>query len=98
MDYVDLYLIHWPVEGYVEAYLEMEKLKEEGLVKSIGVSNFRKSHLQNLLSQDVYKRQRLLKLFQHLILGLFYGVTYMSNTFIPSMLTCLVYTSVSRHF
>lgn len=51
MDYVDLYLIHWPVEGYVEAYLEMEKLKEEGLVKSIGVSNFRKSHLQNLLSQ-----------------------------------------------
>ena len=51
MDYVDLYFIHWPAEGYVEAYLEMEKLKEEGLVKSIGVSNFRKSHLQNLLSQ-----------------------------------------------
>ena len=51
VDYVDLYLIHWPVEGYEEAYLEMEKLKEEGLVKSIGVSNFRKSHLQNLLSK-----------------------------------------------
>ena len=28
MDYVDLYLIHWPVEGYIDAYLEMEKLKE----------------------------------------------------------------------
>lgn len=54
LDYVDLYLIHWPVEGYVEAYLEMEKLKEEGLVKSIGVSNFRKSHLQNLLA-NVHK-------------------------------------------
>ena len=52
MDYVDLYLIHWPVEGYVEAYLEMEKLKEKGLVKSIGVSNFRKSHLQNFIHES----------------------------------------------
>lgn len=51
LDYVDLYLIHWPVDGYVEAYLEMEKLKEEGYIKTIGVSNFRKSHLQNLLSK-----------------------------------------------
>ena len=51
LDYVDLYLIHWPADGYVEAYLEMEKLMEEGLIKSIGVSNFRKSHLCNLLSQ-----------------------------------------------
>ena len=49
--YVDLYLIHWPAEGYVDAYLQMEQLKKEGLVKSIGVSNFRKSHLQNLLPQ-----------------------------------------------
>lgn len=50
LTYVDLYLIHWPVEGYVDAYLEMEKLKKEGLIKSIGVSNFRVSHLQHLLS------------------------------------------------
>lgn len=54
VDYVDLYLIHWPVEGYIDAYLEMEKLKEAGLIKSIGVSNFRKSHLQNLLA-NVHK-------------------------------------------
>lgn len=51
LNYVDLYLIHWPAEGYVEAYLEMEKLQKEGLVRSIGVSNFRKSHLENLLSK-----------------------------------------------
>ena len=51
LDYVDLYLIHWPAEGYEEAYLEMEKLQEEGLTRSIGVSNFRKSHLENLLSK-----------------------------------------------
>lgn len=49
LDYVDLYLIHWPAEGYVEAYLEMEELQKEGLIRSIGVSNFRKSHLENLL-------------------------------------------------
>lgn len=54
LDYIDLYLIHWPVEGYIEAYLEMEKLKEKGLIKSIGISNFRKSHLQNLLA-NVHK-------------------------------------------
>lgn len=51
LDYVDLYLIHWPAEGYEEAYLEMERLQEEGLTRSIGVSNFRKSHLENLLSK-----------------------------------------------
>ena len=51
VDYVDLYLIHWPADGYVDAYLEMEKLHEEGLVRSIGVSNFRKSHLENLLAK-----------------------------------------------
>ena len=54
LDYVDLYLMHWPAEGYVEAYLEMEKLKDEGYIKAIGVSNFRRSHLENLLA-NVHK-------------------------------------------
>jgi diketogulonate reductase-like aldo/keto reductase len=41
MDYVDLYLIHWPVrEGVKEAWETMQKLKDEGKIKSIGVSNF----------------------------------------------------------
>ena len=51
LDYIDLYLIHWPANGYVDAYLEMEKLVREGYIKNIGVSNFKKHHLENLLSQ-----------------------------------------------
>ncbi|MDQ0362751.1 aldo/keto reductase [Breznakia pachnodae] len=49
LDYVDLYLIHWPIEGYKEAYLEMEKLQSEGLIRSIGVSNFKVHHMKALL-------------------------------------------------
>ncbi len=51
-DYIDLYLIHWPVEGRVEAWLEMEKLYKEGLIKNIGVSNFHKEHLDELLAKS----------------------------------------------
>ncbi|MBQ6395927.1 MAG: aldo/keto reductase [Atopobiaceae bacterium] len=39
-DYLDLYLIHWPAESYVEAWQEMEKLQDEGKCRAIGVSNF----------------------------------------------------------
>lgn len=49
LDYVDLYLIHWPADGYIEAWKEMEKLYKEGLVRAIGVSNFHKTHMENLL-------------------------------------------------
>lgn len=49
-NYVDLYLIHWPVAGYLEAYQELEKLKQEGYIRSIGVSNFRKHHLETLFA------------------------------------------------
>lgn len=49
LDYLDLYLIHWPVPGkYKEAWLELEKLYHAGVVKSIGVSNFQKHHLEDL--------------------------------------------------
>lgn len=48
LDYVDLYLLHWPFEGYREAYLELEKLMKEGLCRSIGVSNFTIKHLEAL--------------------------------------------------
>jgi 2,5-diketo-D-gluconate reductase A len=54
LDYVDLYLIHWPSPArprYVETWRAFEKLRADGRVRSIGVSNFHISHLRKLLEQ-----------------------------------------------
>jgi diketogulonate reductase-like aldo/keto reductase len=51
LDYVDLYLIHWPlprVDKYVDSWKAMIKLREDGLVRSIGVSNFTAEHIERL--------------------------------------------------
>ena len=49
MEYVDLYLVHWPVpEKIHETWKEMEKMYEEGLIRAIGVSNFLEHHLEEL--------------------------------------------------
>lgn len=51
LDYLDLYLIHWPIEGrYTEAWKAMEKLYADGRVKAIGVSNFHRQHLEEVFS------------------------------------------------
>jgi diketogulonate reductase-like aldo/keto reductase len=50
MDVVDLYLVHWPVNGkYIETYRACEKLYQEGKARAIGVSNFKEHHLNYLL-------------------------------------------------
>lgn len=50
LDYLDLYLIHWPVKGkYKETWRALEHLYQEGKVRAIGVSNFLKHHLEDIL-------------------------------------------------
>ena len=50
VDYIDLYLIHWPVTGVrMESWKILEGLYEQGLIKSIGVSNYTIKHLKELL-------------------------------------------------
>lgn len=53
LDYVDLYLIHWPCPErrlFKETYRAMETLYREGRVRAIGVSNFQPAHLEELMS------------------------------------------------
>lgn len=52
LQYVDLYLIHWPlprVDKYVETWRAFIALREQGLVRSIGVSNFTETHIDRLI-------------------------------------------------
>ncbi|MCU1569486.1 MAG: oxidoreductase [Naasia sp.] len=54
LDYVDLYLIHWPVPSkdlYVETWRALERIRDEGRARSIGVSNFTEAHLARLLTE-----------------------------------------------
>lgn len=49
MDYVDLYLVHWPVPGcYLDTWRALEKIYTSGRAKAIGVSNFEIHHLEEL--------------------------------------------------
>jgi 2,5-diketo-D-gluconate reductase A len=50
---LDLYLIHWPIPDagqFVSAWKEMEKFQQQGLVRTIGVSNFNIEHLEELIA------------------------------------------------
>ena len=54
-DYLDLYLIHWPLPRlglYLETWKALEELKRDGRVKAIGVSNFQPAHLQRLIDES----------------------------------------------
>lgn len=54
LDYIDLYLIHWPCPGqdkYVETWRAFEKLYADGVVRAIGVSNFHAHHLRRLFDE-----------------------------------------------
>ncbi|MBN8252098.1 aldo/keto reductase [Priestia flexa] len=56
LDYLDLYLIHWPVERkYKDAWRALETLYKDGKVKAIGVSNFQIHHLEDLLQDAEVK-------------------------------------------
>ncbi|MCV9951458.1 aldo/keto reductase [Paenibacillus sp. BT-177] len=56
LDYLDLYLIHWPVQGkYKEAWRALESLYKEGRIKAIGVSNFQIHHLEDLMKDAEIK-------------------------------------------
>lgn len=55
LDWVDLYLIHWPVPSqllFTQAWKELESLYAQGLIRAIGVSNFLPEHLDELLAQS----------------------------------------------
>jgi diketogulonate reductase-like aldo/keto reductase len=55
-DYVDLYLVHWPVKGkFKDTWRAFEQLYEEGRAKAIGVSNFLVHHLEDLLGSAKVK-------------------------------------------
>ncbi|WP_026549411.1 aldo/keto reductase [Arthrobacter sp. Br18] len=56
VDYIDLLLVHWPNPGqdrYVEAVQGIAALLEEGLVRAVGTSNFKASHLQRVIDAGV---------------------------------------------
>ena len=54
LDYVDLYLIHWPLpanDRYVDTWRAFITLRDQGLIRSIGVSNFQPTHLQRIIDE-----------------------------------------------
>jgi diketogulonate reductase-like aldo/keto reductase len=54
LDYVDLYLIHWPAPAqdlYVESWKALIQAQQDGLVRAIGVSNFQPEHLRRIVDE-----------------------------------------------
>lgn len=56
LDYLDLYLIHWPVKGkYKDTWRALERIYHEGQVRAIGVSNFHVHHLKDVFQGSTIK-------------------------------------------
>jgi diketogulonate reductase-like aldo/keto reductase len=56
LDYLDLYLIHWPVKGkYKDTWRALERIYHEGRVRAIGVSNFHIHHLKDVFQGSTIK-------------------------------------------
>jgi len=54
LDVVDLYLIHWPIamaDRYVETFEAFVTLRDEGRIRSVGVSNFQEDHLRRVIDE-----------------------------------------------
>ena len=51
MDYVDLYLIHWPVDNFIGSWRILEEFLSQGRARAIGVSNFQPHHISALLQK-----------------------------------------------
>ena len=54
LDYVDLYLVHWPLpsqDRYVDAWRGLIKLRDQGRTRAIGVSNFKPAHIERLIHE-----------------------------------------------
>ena len=68
-DYLDLYLIHWPVKGkYKDTWKALETLYTEGRIKAIGVSNFLTHHLEDLMADaKIYPMVNQVEFHPHLI-------------------------------
>jgi len=53
VEYVDLYLVHWPVKGkYIDTWKAVEKLYRDGYIRAAGVSNFQIHHLKDLFNHS----------------------------------------------
>jgi diketogulonate reductase-like aldo/keto reductase len=55
LDYIDMYMLHWPMNDFVGSWKVLEELYQEGKVKSIGVCNFQKHHMEELLKHASIK-------------------------------------------
>lgn len=68
VDYIDLLLIHQPAGNYIAGYRQMEKAYKEGKVKAIGLSNFNKAQIEEILSicevRQQSCRQKYIRIFR----------------------------------